>query len=42
MSDNLTRYRERTYPPPYPDGWYRVAASREIKPGEVKHVQCVG
>lgn len=20
MSDNLTRYRERTYPPPYPDG----------------------
>ena len=42
MSDNLTRYRERTYPPPYPDGWYRVAASREIKPGEVKHVECVG
>lgn len=42
MSDNLTRYRERTYPPPYPDGWYRVAASREIRAGEVKHVQCVG
>ena len=34
--------RELTYPPPYPDGWYRVAASREIKPGTVKHVQCVG
>ncbi len=42
MSDNLTRYRERTYPPPYPDGWYRVAASGEIKAGEAKHVQCVG
>ena len=42
MSDALTRYRERTYPPPYPDGWYRVAASKEIKPGAVKHVQCVG
>lgn len=42
MSVNLTRYRERTYPPPFPDGWYRVAASGEIRPGEVKHVQCVG
>ena len=42
MSDNLARYRERSYPPPFPDGWYRVAASRDIKPGEVKHVQCVG
>ena len=42
MSGNLTKYRELTYPPPYPDGWYRVAASREVRPGEVKHVQCVG
>ena len=42
MSVNLTRYRELTYPPPFPDGWYRVAASGEIRPGEVKHVQCVG
>ncbi|MDE0253292.1 MAG: Rieske 2Fe-2S domain-containing protein [Rhodospirillaceae bacterium] len=42
MSDNLTRYRERTYPPPYPDGWYRVAASSEIRPGEVRHVRCLG
>lgn len=42
MSVNLTRYRELTYPPPFPDGWYRVAASGEIRPGEVKHVQCAG
>ena len=35
-------YRERTYPPPFPDGWYRVAESKEIKPGQVKHVQCLG
>ena len=35
-------HRECTYPPPFPDGWYRVAASKEIKPGEVKHVQCLG
>ena len=42
MSDGLTRYRELTYPPPFPDGWYRVAASREIGPGTVKHLQCAG
>ena len=42
MSDHTAHQRERTYPPPYPDGWYRVAASRDIRPGEVRHVQCVG
>ncbi len=42
MTDNLARYREDSYPPPYPDGWYRVAASRDIRPGEVKHIQCAG
>ena len=42
MSDHAIRHRERTYPPPYPDGWYRVAASRDIRPGEVRQVQCVG
>ncbi|MXW43942.1 MAG: Rieske 2Fe-2S domain-containing protein [Candidatus Dadabacteria bacterium] len=35
-------HRERTYPPPFPDGWYRIAASGEIKPGEIRHVQCLG
>ena len=42
MSAELTRFREFTYPPPFPDGWYRVAASRDIKPGGVKHIQCAG
>ena len=42
MSSELTRFRELTYPPPFPDGWYRVAASGDIKPGGVKHVQCAG
>ena len=42
MSDHTVNRRERTYPPPYPDGWYRVAASRDIRPGEVRRVQCVG
>ena len=42
MSVSPTRARELTYPPPYPDGWYRLAASNEIRPGEVRHVQCLG
>ena len=42
MSSELTRFRERTYPPPFPDGWYRVAASAEIEPGGVKQIQCAG
>ena len=42
MSDHAADRRERTYPPPYPDGWYRVAASGDVRPGEVRHVQCVG
>lgn len=30
------------YPPPYPSGWYRVANSADLKPGELQRVQCVG
>lgn len=29
-------------PPPFPNGWYRLAASREIKPGKAKHIDCLG
>ena len=42
MSDYVVNRREHTYPPPYPDGWYRVAASSDIRPGEVRRVQCAG
>ena len=42
MSEHAICQRERTYPPPYPDGWYWVAASKDIRPGDVRHVQCVG
>ena len=42
MSDYAVNRREHTYPPPYPDGWYRVEASRDIRPGEVRYVECVG
>ena len=42
MSSTLARLRESTYPPPFPDGWCRVAASEEIRPGDVKHIECLG
>ena len=42
MSSTLARLRESTCPPPFPDGWYRVAASEEIRPGDVKHIECLG
>lgn len=34
--------REQTYPPPYPDGWYRVAASSELAPGAIIERHCLG
>jgi cholesterol 7-dehydrogenase len=34
--------REASYPPPYPDGWYRVAATRELRPGVLKYIECLG
>ena len=34
--------RESTYPPPYPDGWYRLAASSELCPGKLLYRECLG
>jgi cholesterol 7-dehydrogenase len=34
-------FRERTYPPPYPDGWYRVALSTDLKRGGMRYVECL-
>lgn len=34
--------RERSYPPPYPDGWYRVAGSHELSSGKVIYRECLG
>jgi cholesterol 7-desaturase len=34
--------REQSYPPPYPDGWYRVAGSHELKPGAIVYRECLG
>ncbi|MCY0989580.1 Rieske 2Fe-2S domain-containing protein [Nannocystis sp. ILAH1] len=34
--------RERTYPPPFPDGWYRVALSSEVRRGKIRYLECLG
>lgn len=34
--------RERSYPAPYPDGWYRVALSAELRRGDIKYVEALG
>lgn len=32
----------RKLPPPFPNGWYVIAESKEIKSGDVKSVDCLG
>ena len=34
--------REQSYPPPYPDGWYQVARSADLKRGSVRYLECLG
>ncbi len=34
--------REATYPPPYPNAWYALAESREIRRGESRRVDALG
>ncbi len=34
--------RAAGYPPPYPDGWYKVADSSSLQPGGVRFVQGLG
>lgn len=34
--------RQRTYPPPFPSGWYKVADSDAVPAGRVVRVECVG
>jgi len=34
--------RAATYPPPYPDAWYRLAGSHELRPGELRYVEALG
>lgn len=39
---NMAHLREGDYPPPYPNGWYRVANSDEVPAGTVLRRTCVG
>lgn len=29
-------------PPPYPNGWFAIAKSKEIKSGTAKNIDCLG
>jgi hypothetical protein len=30
------------FPPPFPNGWYKLAASADVKPGDVLPLKCLG
>lgn len=34
--------RARSYPDAYPNGWYKIADSDDLKKGQVRHVRCLG
>ena len=38
-SDDL---RLANYPPPYPDGWYRLLSSKSLRRGQVRYLECLG
>ena len=38
-SDDL---RLASYPPPYPDGWYRLVGSKSLRRGQVRYLECLG
>lgn len=34
--------RLSTYPHPYPEGWYRLAGSDEVRRGAIRYIECLG
>ncbi len=34
--------RLESYPHPYPEGWYRLAASSELRRGGIRYIECLG
>jgi cholesterol 7-dehydrogenase len=34
--------RLASYPPPFPDGWYRLMGSDELRAGEIRYIECLG
>eukprot|EP01102_Stenamoeba_stenopodia_P021056 TRINITY_DN8390_c0_g1_i1.p1 TRINITY_DN8390_c0_g1~~TRINITY_DN8390_c0_g1_i1.p1 ORF type:complete len:460 (+),score=77.04 TRINITY_DN8390_c0_g1_i1:144-1382(+) len=41
-SKEVDKRRIKTFPAPYPNGWYKVADSTELKPGTLKEVRALG
>lgn len=37
-----TAVRQATYPAGFPDGWYRLAASKDLEPGKIEYRECLG
>ncbi len=35
-------YRLDGYPPPYPDGWYRLMCSDSLRRGQARYLECLG
>lgn len=40
--DTKLRRKKGKIPPPFPNGWYRLLDSRDLAPGDVKNVDCLG
>lgn len=38
----LKRTVSKKIPPPFPNGWFAIAESSEIKPGTAKSINCLG
>jgi len=38
----LDDLRLASYPPPYPDGWYRLASSKSLRRGRARYLECLG
>ena len=39
ITDDL---RLASYPPPYPDGWYRLLRSTSLRRGQARYLECLG
>ncbi len=38
----LEARRTDSYPYPYPTGWYRLASTDSLRPGEIRYIECLG
>ena len=42
VSPALDARRLKSYPHPYPQGWYRLSDSASLRPGDLRYVECLG